>query len=40
MIDAVKKYSGVDFREVHSLEEARALYPSVQLAEAGAVIDL
>ena len=25
MIDAVKKYSGVDFREVHSLEEARAL---------------
>ena len=25
MIDAVKKYSGVDFREVHTLEEARAL---------------
>ena len=25
MIDAVKKYSGVDFNEVHTLEEARAL---------------
>ena len=25
MIDAVKKYSGVDFREIHTLEEARAV---------------
>lgn len=25
MLDAVKKYSGVDFNEVHTLEEARAL---------------
>jgi len=25
MIDAVKKYSGVDFNEIHSLEEARAI---------------
>ena len=24
MVDAVKEYSGVDFREIHSLEEARA----------------
>lgn len=24
MVDAVKKYSGVDFREIHTLEEARA----------------
>ena len=24
MVDAVKKYSGVDFKEIHSLEEARA----------------
>ena len=25
MIDAVKKYSGIDFNEIHSLEEARAI---------------
>lgn len=25
MLDAVKKYSGVDFREIHTLEEARAV---------------
>ena len=25
MVDAVKKYSGVDFNEIHSLEEARAV---------------
>ena len=24
MVDAVKKYSGVDFNEIHTLEEARA----------------
>ena len=24
MLDAVKKYSGVDFNEIHTLEEARA----------------
>ena len=25
MVDAVKKYSGVDFNEIHTLEEARAV---------------
>lgn len=25
MVDAVKKYSGVDFKEIHTLEEARAI---------------
>ena len=25
MVDAVKKYAGVDFNEIHTLEEARAV---------------
>ena len=29
-IDAVKKYAGVDFSEVHTLEEARALVENAE----------
>ena len=32
MVDAVKKYSGVDFNEIHTLEEARAVAKEKNIA--------
>lgn len=32
MVDAVRKYSGVDFNEIHTLEEARAIAKEKQIA--------